>query len=54
MYSNVPQISADLCTELDLADRVLRRDAKRRGHSHHLTTVPARRADGLAIGRVSV
>ena len=49
----VPAMSDSEVLRLDTKDRVLRREARRKGHTHHIALLPARRPDGSVTGRVS-
>ena len=47
------KIGATKVAQLDLDDRVARREAQRAGHSHPIAQKSATRRDGSAVGRVS-
>ena len=49
-----PALSEEEVYELDILDREMRRKAKRSGHSHPLSTAPARRPDGRAVGQATL
>ena len=47
------KIAATKVAQLDLDDRVARREAQRAGHSHPIAQKSATRRNGSAVGRVS-
>ena len=47
------KIAATRVAQLDIDDRVARREAQRAGHSHPIAQKSATRRDGRAVGRVS-
>ena len=53
MESGFPKLSDSEVQRLDALDRVARQNARRAGHTHELAKMPAKRADGSIVGRVS-
>ena len=51
--ANVAPLPAFQVAKLDEVDRALRRDARRKGHTHHISILPALRSDGSIVGRLS-